>query len=190
LHDADVVFTATAATEPVIDQETMRAVQSARQHRSMIVLDLAVPRDVEPACGQIAGVTLIDVDRVASTDDQPAGALIARASAAVDAGVADFVAWHRQRLLGPMIEQLYARGRAAAMNASPDGTASAIDDERHVRQHVNRLLHGPVAELKRAQRRLVDDPADADALATVRRIAALFKLPVDEDDPIDDDLPL
>jgi glutamyl-tRNA reductase len=187
---SDVVFTATASSTPIFDVDLLRGASP------IWIADLAVPRDVDADVASLPQITLIDVDHLLAVPGHSlASDELARIEQIVNDGVSDFVAWHRQRQLGPLIERLYRQAQEAAADDLRRHTSAALTPDelqRHEiesRQAVNRLMHRPIAALCGAQRRLVDDPADADALQTVRRVAALFKLPIDDDDPIDDDLP-
>ena len=71
LERADVVISATASTHPIVGQEKLEVVMRARGGRPLLLVDIAVPRDIDPACGDLPGVTLFDMDdlqaRVAHT---------------------------------------------------------------------------------------------------------------------------
>src|SRR3954471_7889020 len=59
---ADIVIASTSSPHALIDVEDLAAVVAERDGRPLLLIDLAVPRDVEPACGELAGVTLANVD--------------------------------------------------------------------------------------------------------------------------------
>ncbi|MDP9239839.1 MAG: glutamyl-tRNA reductase, partial [Actinomycetota bacterium] len=64
LAEADLVVSATAATDFVISGDAVERVMKVREGRPLVVLDLALPRDIDPQAGEIAGVTLIDLEHL------------------------------------------------------------------------------------------------------------------------------
>ena len=62
LEDADIVVASTSSPHPIVGAEELRVVMDARGGRPLLLIDLAVPRDIEPGCGEIDGVTLYDID--------------------------------------------------------------------------------------------------------------------------------
>jgi glutamyl-tRNA reductase len=62
LAEADIVITSTAAPHPVVTREMVAAAIAERPHRPLVIVDIAVPRDVEPSVASIPGVRLYDID--------------------------------------------------------------------------------------------------------------------------------
>src|SRR5205085_10131561 len=62
LEQADIVLASTSSPHPLVTQEDLEQVMASRAERPLLVIDLAVPRDIDAACGDIPGVTLHDVD--------------------------------------------------------------------------------------------------------------------------------
>jgi len=66
LHDllgrSDIVVSSTGAVEPIVTRETMERIQSARGHRPLVIVDLAIPRDFDPAVREVRGVSLLNID--------------------------------------------------------------------------------------------------------------------------------
>lgn len=93
LKDADVVFTSTAATQPILHRELIGEVMSYRPHRPLLLVDLAVPRNVETRVREIANVRLFDMDdlqRFVTTSGVGSHQNIALAKSIVDEEVADY----------------------------------------------------------------------------------------------------
>jgi glutamyl-tRNA reductase len=166
LAEADVVISCTAAAAPVIDARMLGAALARRPDRRLLVLDLAAPRDVEPA--PLPGVTYYDLDRIQPLCEanraERAGA-VGEAEAIVGAAAAQFMAWWRERAAAPAVAALRAEAEAIreaevarALAALPDLT----EQERAVVAYlgtalVNKLLHGPLLALKQ-QARTRPDP--------------------------------
>lgn len=181
LSAAEVVVSSTGATGPVIGAETLRG---AVDGRKVFLLDLAVPRDVDPAGASLPGVRLADIDDLAplvvdrrgdADDDVEASRRI------VQDEVRRFTADRRARRLAPLITALHAMGdrvraeelarlapKLAAMSERDRETVEAL-----TQRIVARLLHEPTVRLKDlAGRKVADGPA--------RTLAELFGLEIEE----------
>ena len=158
---ADIVISSTGSAHPIITRERFEHLVKQRRYRPIFIIDIAMPRDVEAAVGQIENVYLYNIDDlqqvVSDTQAQRAGAVEA-ARKIVDEQLEDFVAWNRTRELGPLIDQLYKRYHQVAQ----DEVSRAINKfgplSAEQRQHfeelgrriVNKLLHDPIQTLKQS----------------------------------------
>lgn len=162
LRTASIVACATAAPHHVISADMVaRAFREGRKE-PMLLLDIALPRDVEPGAGSIDGVFLYDVDDlqqvVDSTLAQRRGE-IDRADAIIGHGVSEFMTWYRGRSVVPVIQAL--RGHAEQLRQAeleralrtahldPE-TAAAVDVL--TKQLLNKILHAPTTRLREAAR--------------------------------------
>lgn len=174
LAAADVIISATGSLQPVISGADLMAAATARPANRVIV-DLAVPADVEPAAADVPGVLLYGADDLR----QIAGEHLAErrlasgaAAAIVDEEVAEYALERRRATAAPTIRDLLARaehirGREverAARRVSPDD-AEALD--RLSRLLVKALLHDPIV---RTRSRCEECPDD---LALIRYLFAL-----------------
>jgi glutamyl-tRNA reductase len=181
LASADVVVSTTGATGTVIGVDAVRARGSGGP---LFVLDLAVPRDVDPAVGELPGVRLSDIDDLRAVVARERGDVTAEVDAA-RAVVAEetrrYTVDRRTARLAPLIEALLRRGEqvrsaevrrvASRLAALPARDREAV--EALTQRIVRRLLHDPVVRLKDlAGRGSGDLPA--------RTLADLFGLDVDE----------
>ena len=174
LVDADLVFTSTGATEPIIPHAMMKRVRAARGgRRPILLIDLALPRDVDPKARAIDGVYLKNLDDLAavvSANERQRRDEIPRAELIVSGGVQAFLAWLQALAVEPAIRELrgsFERARLEElepMRAKLDDEAFALLDET-TRRLVGRLLHLPSANLKRE-----DALRDPEVLALVRRL--------------------
>ena len=160
LRSADIVACATAAPHPVITQTMVARAFREGRREPMLLLDIALPRDVEPTASSIDGVFLYDVDDlqqvVDSTLTQRRGQ-IEKADGIIGDGVAEFMTWYRGRSVVPVIQAL--RGRAEdvrqaelerllrSMNLDPQA-AEAVDVL--TKQLLNKILHAPTTRLRDA----------------------------------------
>ncbi|MFM7531958.1 MAG: glutamyl-tRNA reductase [Rubrivivax sp.] len=158
LHDFDVVVTCTASSLPIIGLGAMERALKARRRRPMFVVDLAVPRDVEPEVARLPDVYLYTVDDLSELV-QKAGerrqAEVVRAEAIVEEGVRSFSQWLHQRDTVPLIRAIHEQAdtwrehelaRARRLLARGDDPAQVMD--ALARGLVAKLMHGAMAELR------------------------------------------
>ncbi len=179
LRDADLVLCSTGAPAPVVDAEAVAVAMRARPDRPLVLVDLAVPRDVDPACAEVAGVTVLDIDAVrALTETGRTGAEVVKARALVEQEATLFAAWTRSVRVEPTIAALRSRAEQirAAEVARVAGRLGPLDERQRdaldtlTKGIVNTLLHEPSVRLKA----LADGRGD-DAYAAALR--ELFDLP-------------
>jgi glutamyl-tRNA reductase len=157
LHEYDAVVSCTASSLPIIGLGAVERALKARRHRPMFMVDLAVPRDIEPEVGRLSDVYLYTVDDLAGVV-QSAGekrqAAVEQAEAIVDAGVQSFAHWLDQRAAVPLIQALNRQAddwRGAEMARARKLLARGEDID-HVldalaRGLTQKMLHGTLAEL-------------------------------------------
>jgi len=157
LHEYDAVVSCTASSLPIIGLGAVERALKARRHRPMFMVDLAVPRDIEPEVGQLSDIYLYTVDdlsEVVQTAGEKRQAAVQQAEAIVDAGVQSFAHWLDQRAAVPLIQALnrqaddwrsleMARARKLlARGADVDQVLEALS-----RGLTQKMLHGALAEL-------------------------------------------
>ena len=167
--DIDVVVGCTDSPGTVLDAAGVVAIQERRGHRPLLIVDIAVPRDVDADAADVAGVTQIDVDaggtRIAAGEPSQRAAR-AEATAIIEAEVARTVAVVDERdTAGPTIGALVRHAEAirrqevertlARMPGVDGATADRV--QQLTRGIVSKLLHAPIAHL----REFADDPGVA-----------------------------
>jgi glutamyl-tRNA reductase len=157
LHEFDAVISCTASTLPIIGLGAVERALKKRRHRPMFMVDLAVPRDIEPevkALGDVYLYTVDDLAGVVQTAQANRQAAVAQAEAIVDAGVQSFMHWVDQRSAVPLIQQLNAQAeewralelaRARKMLAKGEDIDAVL--ESLARGLSQKMLHGAMAEL-------------------------------------------
>jgi glutamyl-tRNA reductase len=159
LEDADLIVSATGAAGHVIGRADLGRATAGRAGRPLVILDLAVPRDVEPDAAELDGVRVIDIlalrDRIG--DDSPQTAEeVARARAIVDDEVRRWIVRRRGDELAPVIKALRERGDRV-VRAEVDRWASRLTEltavERDAVEAIARgvaakLLHDPIVAMK------------------------------------------
>ena len=157
LHEFDIVISCTASTLPLIGLGAVERALKQRKHRPMFMVDLAVPRDIEPEVKSLEDVYLYTVDDlsdVVQTGQANRQAAVAQAEAIIDAGVQSFEHWLDQRSNVPLIQQLQAQteswreaelARARKMIAKGDEVDTVLDALS--RGLTQKMMHGAMAEL-------------------------------------------
>jgi glutamyl-tRNA reductase len=154
----DIVIAATAAPDAVVRADAITTAMRERPDRPLVCVDLAVPRDIEPAVADIPHVRLSTVDDLTTLVDAGQAkreADIPRAEAILADGKADFARWQAARAVTPIISAMRdeaERIRAAELRRflqrdGQDATDAARLDAL-TRAIVNKLLHHPTIRLK------------------------------------------
>jgi glutamyl-tRNA reductase len=157
LYEFDVVVSSTASQLPIIGLGAVERAIKQRRRRPIFMVDLAVPRDIEPEVRDLEDVYLYTVDdlaHVVQTGQAHRQAAVAQAEAIVDAGVQSFLHWMDQRRAVPMIRQLHAQAdewrqsemaRARKLLAKGEDVDVVLDALS--RGLTQKMLHGALAEL-------------------------------------------
>ncbi len=187
LSDFDAVISCTASSLPIIGLGAVERALKARKHRPMFMVDLAVPRDVEPEVARLSDVYLYTVDDLSALV-QSAGekrqAAVQQAEAIIESGVQSFVHWLGQRDAVPLIQALQAQAhdwRAAEIARARKLLAKGEDIDAVLealsRGLTQKMLHGALAELHAAD--------DAHRPVLAQTVSRLF-LRSSSQDPADD----
>jgi glutamyl-tRNA reductase len=156
---ADIVLCSTSSPHPIVGREELELVMAAREGRPLLLIDIAVPRDVDSACAELEGVSLYDIDdlqaRVSRNLDTRAEE-VPRALEIVEDEIRRFARWLGQLDALPTIGALREHGNAIveqvlAENAGRWESASPRDVARVeaiARAVMSRLLHEPTIRLR------------------------------------------
>jgi glutamyl-tRNA reductase len=182
---ADVAITATSSEAPVVHAGAVRVAMACRADRPLVIVDLAVPADVEREAGDVAGVSLFDVDDLrAGLDDAMAARLreVPKVEDVVESEVEAFGRRYRELEVEPLLSELRRRAESirareverALRDLGEVDPAVAQRMEHLSRTLVKRLLHDPTVRAReRAGAGDVDEVADA--------VRDLFGLPAPSD---------
>ena len=191
LHEFDIVVSCTASSLPIIGLGAVERALKARRRRPMFMVDLAVPRDIEPEVAQLADVYLYTVDDLSAlvqTAGEKRQAAVEQAEAIIDAGVQSFVHWLDQRASVPLIQALNRQAddwRAAELARARKMLARGEDAdavlEALARGLTHKMLHGALAELNAADPSQREQVAQAVTRLFLRQAPNLPRtLPADE----------
>jgi len=161
LASHDIVIASTASPLPIIGKGTVESALKARKHRPMLLVDLAVPRDIEPEVASLGDAFLYTVDdlgRIAADGLNARASAILQAEAIIDSEVRDFMHWMNARSAVPAIRALRdhaERSRRQELERALKGLERG-DDPRLVIERLsegltNKLMHGPTHALTAAR---------------------------------------
>jgi len=162
LHEFDIVVSCTASTLPIVGLGAVERALKKRRHRPMFMVDLAVPRDIEPEVKQLEDVYLYTVDDLAGvvqTAQANRQAAVAQAEAIIDAGVQSFMHWmdqrHPEHGVVPLIRQIQDQAdvwRTIELDRARKRLAKGEDIDTVLdalsRGLAQKMLHGTLAELR------------------------------------------
>jgi glutamyl-tRNA reductase len=158
---ADIVVASTSSPHALIEAEVLAEVIEAREGRPLLLIDLAVPRDIESACGLLPSVTLANVDdlrAVVERHTEVRGSEAERAEAVVEEEIAGFASWLGSLEVMPTIAALRRHADAIVAGVLEENevrweSLSERDRERVAavaRTVAQRLLHEPTLRVKQA----------------------------------------
>src|ERR1700733_2797862 len=160
LHEFDIVVSCTASSLPIIGLGAVERAIKARKHRPIFMLDLAVPRDIEPEVGKLQDVFLYTVDdlgAIVREGNASRQAAVAQAETIIETRVQNFMQWLDARSIVPVIRHMHTQAdtlrraeveRARKMLARGDDPAAVL--EALSQSLTNKLIHGPTHALSRA----------------------------------------
>jgi glutamyl-tRNA reductase len=174
----DVLLTATDSTEVHVARDDLEAVMARRDHAPLLVVDVAVPRDVDPGAAEVPGITLLDMDDLEAFTEQTLDERRREAVRAQEVLAAELERYRQERTahgVTPLVRELRARAEAIrAAEVDRFCARSGRGDGREeldalTRAIVNKLLHTPTVRLREAA-----GSREGEALGDA--LAALFDL--------------
>jgi glutamyl-tRNA reductase len=181
LVEADLVISTTGATEPIVSANQYRKIEEARSQRPLFILDLAVPRDFDPAIGDFVGVYLYSVDDLGKhceRNRKEREREWPKAERIIEEETARFMTDLHHRSTGPTIRRLKARADEVKieelqrllnkLGASID-PKSRTEIEKAFDRLVNKLLHPPLESLR-------DEAAQGTPHGLLDALKRLFRL--------------
>ena len=151
LRDANIVIASAAAQDYLFKKDSFTKIMDQRREQTLLIIDIAVPRNFEPSVNEIDNVYLYSVDELSEVAEQNREARkadIAKGTHIVGESVAEFMDWFRARDIGPLLGQMKERFAQISQNELERFFVGSRQDascrdvmESTVRRIVNRLLH-------------------------------------------------
>jgi glutamyl-tRNA reductase len=159
LHEYDIVISCTASSLPILGKGLVERALRARRRRPIFMVDLAVPRDIEPEAGQLDDVflyTIDDLGRIVAANLDARRSELDQAEAIIDTQVGQFMHWMEARASVPLIRALRDQAEetrreevARALRSLSRGEAPEKVVEALSQGLKNKLLHAPTQALKK-----------------------------------------
>jgi glutamyl-tRNA reductase len=161
LHEFDIIVSCTASTLPIIGLGMVESAIKSRKHRPIVMIDLAVPRDIEAEVSRLNDVYLYTVDDLGDlvqTGTDSRQAAVGQAEAIIETRVSHFMHWLEGRGTVPLIQDLRQRGddlrafeveRAKKLLAKGEDPQTVMD--ALALGLTNKFLHGSLHALQHAQ---------------------------------------
>jgi len=180
LAQSDIVISSTASGAHVLEHQDVERAMLQRMDRSMLIVDIAVPRDVAPEAAEISNVHLFnidDLDGICSRNIEIRKLELPQAEALIEDEVASFESWRESREVTPLIQSLVSRAesiRQSELDRALARLSGLSDRDRNVVQAlsvalVNKLMHDPIIRLKSSS-------TEHDSHAYARTVRDLFSL--------------
>jgi len=179
LHEFDIIVTCTASTLPILGKGLLERVVKARRHAPIFIVDLAVPRDVEPEASELDDVFLYSVDDLSNIvrgNLQIRKEAVAQAEAIIATQAENFLRWLEGRTVVPTITALHGHHdqlRAAELERVRKLLASGTSPEQALellaRGLTNKFLHAPTQALNQA--------GDAERAELVAMFEKIYQIP-------------
>jgi glutamyl-tRNA reductase len=180
LARAEIVISGTGAPGIVIQREDVEAARSGGRQRPLFLIDIAVPRDIDPGAGKLGGVFLYDMDdlkAVAEANLRERRKEAAAAEAIVDVEVKEFLGWHKSLEVVPLLVELRRRAdeiRRAELDKVRKRLGSLTAEQEEALEAattaiVNKLLHAPTVHLKD----IAKNGQAADHVGLIRKLLGL-----------------
>ncbi len=161
LAEADIVIGCTAAPDVVVTRAHVEAALAGRENRPIFMVDIAVPRDIDPETSQVAGCQVWDIDDInglAEANLARRGSEVGRVQAIVQEELDNFMAWMGALAIVPTITTLRRHAdsiRKAELNRTMHALGEISDREARLLEDltsriINKLLHEPTLRLKEA----------------------------------------
>ncbi len=180
---SDIVISCTSAPHHIISRDLMRRVMQVRGRRPILLIDIAVPRDIDPAAGDLPGVRLHNVDDLefaVASNMKGRQAEARKVAVIIEEELDGFESWQRTRAVAPAIRALHERAEAIRQEELAR-TAAVLarlpeDDRRRIEALAlaieKKLLHQPIALLRA-------EAAAGNGQATAEALLRLFDLDLD-----------
>ncbi|HEX5476361.1 MAG TPA: glutamyl-tRNA reductase, partial [Burkholderiales bacterium] len=178
LHEYDVIVSCTASSLPILGKGLVERALRERRRRPIFMVDLAVPRDIEPEVAELDDVFLYTVDDLAgivSANLDSRRAAVEQAEVIIDTQVSQFMHWMRVRGNVPLIRSL-REGAEAARRRELERALKLLQRGESAEHVLEQLSQGLTNKLMHAPTRALGETPDAERQALIDVLARLYRL--------------
>ncbi len=184
LVQADIVLTGTGSQYPIITAAQIKSLMRHRQYRPLVMVDIAVPRDIEQGVSRISNVYLYNIDDLELTaQDSLArrGDQVAQSRELISRHVQDFIQWANTRSAGPVVRALYDHFRTMGRREVDELLAAHPNLSEEQREAIRKMTHRLIGKILHAPVSQLTSPTQAqgthETMHLARAIVQLFQLP-------------
>lgn len=185
LAKADIVITTTGSPDPVVSVDAVRRARHDKPGRMLVIVDMAVPRDVEPGVDELSDVFRFDMDAIESIVEQNLARRqkeVPRVEALIESEMQNFMKWWRGLASSPVIRELH-ESFESIRDTEVSRYGKLISDDRtqvdeFTKNLVRKLLRGVTTEIKGYR---PENPEELERLAALRRMFSLDQNLEDDD---------
>lgn len=181
LEEADVVVTATAATEPLLQKASIARIAKKRRTRPLVLIDISNPRNIDAAVGKIENVFLYDLDALQGIAEQNRSRRakeIPKVEAIIEEEIDGFFDWYDALHVVPVLRAFRDRFHEVGLQEVARQAGLSEEEretlERYTRGLINKLLHSPTTRIKNV------DATTVHGLRKLVAIQELFELEIDK----------
>jgi glutamyl-tRNA reductase len=180
LAEHDIVVSCTASSLPILGKGMVERALRARRRRPIFMVDLAVPRDIEPEVGELDDVflyTLDDLEEIVRGNLDTRRSAVEQAEAIIETQVAQFMHWMAAREGVPLIRQLRDQAEEARRH-EVERALKQLHRGDDPKQVLEALSHGLANKLMHAPTQTLNEATDEERRALAAAIVRLFRLPL------------
>ena len=181
LRTVDIVITSVVSPAYVVRPDDVQKVMKQRSNNPLFIIDIGVPRNVDPAAKKIENVFLYDIDNLTAVVDRNLARRLAerpKVTRIIREEFISFFRWYNALQVGPTIQDLHDSFEAIRKEEVEKHANRFKHEDRELldlvtRRILNKILHGPVTNLKQASEH---DPGQKETLLRIQALRELFGL--------------
>jgi glutamyl-tRNA reductase len=190
LHEFDIIISATSAAEFIITKDEIKKMMKKRNYAATVLMDIAVPRDIDPSAGDIDNVFYNDIDSlniIVEQNIKKRKEELPKVQNIILEEMINFFSWYNSLEIAPTIkslrdyfEEIRADEVQKMINKFEPGDREKID--MVTKKIINKLLHHPTVELRKSAEMGTNSPESAAKIAIVRDLFGIDKTNTDKNE--------
>ncbi len=188
LHEYDIVLSATSSHDLILNYDDIKSAMKKRNYDSMVLMDIAIPRDIDPQVKKLDYVFYNDIDSLNIIVEQNLAKRkeeIPKVKAIIKEEVANFLTWYNSLDVAPTIKNLrdfFENIRAEEVEKNKNRFNSEDQEKLEIvtKRIINKILHHPTVELKKINEASGNSESAAIKLSIIRDFFGIDKKPEEE----------
>ncbi len=183
LHEYDVIISATSADNLILSKQDIESAINKRNNTSLVLMDIAVPRDIDPSCSELNYVFYHDLDSLNIIVDQNLEKRkkeIPKVKSIIDEEITNFLNWYDSLEAAPTIKTLHDHFESIRLEEVEKNVNKFSKEDREkleivTKRIVNKLLHNPTVELKKNNESGISPDESAMRISIIRELFGIDK---------------